>query len=127
MDTNVKNEEKRKKILIKELFWGSEDLKEKGFREKYEIILGSDIVYQKDLFEPLLKSIDDLTDHNSLFYLAYRDRGGEEKFFEELEKKFNKVEIPHEQYKDSVKGGINMKKMKIFIFKKKFSFNDQSN
>ena len=63
-------------------WWGSDC---QHLKPPVDIILGSDVVYQKDFVKDLLKSLQDLSNENTVIYLAYKPRGlGEDLFFDQL-------------------------------------------
>ena len=75
--------EHRNTITTKSLLWGSEDCKK--LNGPFDIILGSDIIYQPEYAEDLIKTLDVLSGDQTLILVSYKRRGlGEEKFFDIL-------------------------------------------
>ena len=115
IELNIEDPNVRKRVQVKELNWGEHV--EGKFDKSYDYIVGSDIVYDKSTFEILIKSFKDLSDNNTIIFLAYRVRSKDEtRFFELLEKDFVKVEIPKEKLRDSGRGG---NPMHLYMMKKR--------
>ena len=83
------------KMNVKSLCWGDDF----ETSEQYDFILGSDVIYQKESCEPLLKTLRYLANRNSKIFISYKQRGlGEDYFFSLLEKyDFTKKDIPRDE------------------------------
>eukprot|EP00960_Hanusia_phi_P034505 751118-Hanusia_phi.AAC.4 len=60
-------------IEVKQLGWGTSDLQ--TFEKfSFDLIVGSDVVYNKELFKPLIETIEALLSSSGILVLAYKPR-----------------------------------------------------
>ena len=75
---------KREALKLETLLWGVDNC-HKYTNKKFDIILGSDIIYQPEVVELLLETLDRFSSDQTLILIAYKPRGlGEHVFFEKL-------------------------------------------
>ena len=72
------------KLKLKSLLWGKESCDQFGDKP-YDVILGSDIIYQAEAAVLLLETLHHFSSQSTLILIAYKKRGlGEDIFFEKL-------------------------------------------
>ena len=83
-------------ISTQVLLWGDEP---SGLPTPADVILGSDIVYQPDYLDDLIKTLNDLSGPQTVIYISYKPRGlGEDVFFDKLQKSFSYTTVPRDRY-----------------------------
>lgn len=64
-----------------------------------DVILGSDIVYQPDYLDDLVKTLEDLSTPDTIILISYKKRGlGEEVFFDKMKKSFKCSEMSRDKF-----------------------------
>jgi len=80
---NQRNSDRVSNIKVTKLFWGAEGLEDLikciDIENGYDIIIGSDLVYQEDVLGSLWTTVDGLLKKSisSLFLVCQQDRGGD--------------------------------------------------
>ena len=71
-------------LNVEALLWGRDKCRKYG-DTTFDVILGSDIIYQPEATTPLLETLDELCSDKTLILIAYKPRGlGENIFFQQL-------------------------------------------
>ncbi len=71
-----------KSISVRELMWGTNVT---TFDPPYDVVLAADVVYIEETFSDLIKTLEDLTDSNSVILLSCKRRyERHDHFFEQL-------------------------------------------
>lgn len=59
------------------LYWGKdEDVVLQRYPSGFEVIMGGDLIYSREVIQPLLKCIHTLLAANGVFFMIYVDRAG---------------------------------------------------
>jgi len=87
------------------LKWGEEPLVD-VLPQSYDIVVGSDITYNKDACADLLKTLSMVCHQETDLYIGHLERGDEDKFFLDLAKEFDVREVHKEDVSEAgiVKG-----------------------
>eukprot|EP01103_Thecamoeba_quadrilineata_P015278 TRINITY_DN4774_c0_g1_i1.p1 TRINITY_DN4774_c0_g1~~TRINITY_DN4774_c0_g1_i1.p1 ORF type:complete len:203 (+),score=33.81 TRINITY_DN4774_c0_g1_i1:3-611(+) len=114
IEKNINANVSNSKIKVKELNWG-EDVSE--FEPPFDFIVGSDVVYREETFKLLIKTFSDLSNEETVIFLAHELRERKEiQFFDLLRKKFTLQKIPDssldETYRSEDIGIFRIKKTK---------------
>jgi len=105
---NLPEEVEKGSVACCELSWGSNisSILEKG---PFDFIVCSDVVYEPQLFSPLIKTLKELCTTQTEVFLAYKERyKREEAFFEELKQSFVIQKVPSSQLLEEYKEGKNI-------------------
>ena len=93
------------------LKWGEDSFVD-GLPSSYDIVVGSDITYNKDACADLLKTLSKVCNEETDLYIGHLERGDEDKFFLDLAKEFDTKEI----YKEDVSEGGIVKGLWVHIY-----------
>jgi len=63
------------------------------FKGKFDIIIGSDILYSSFMIEPLCRALDYLCTQNTKILISLADRGGEDSDYNKFFQKINELDI----------------------------------
>ncbi len=73
----------QKSLKLETLLWGADN--PNASQENFDVVLGSDVIYQPETVPLLLKTLQNLTIPKTLVLIAYKERGlGEHVFFDSL-------------------------------------------
>jgi predicted nicotinamide N-methyase len=65
------------KVCAATLYWGRDEAKYlEEYPNKFEVIMGGDLIYSREVIQPLLKCIRSLLDDQGVFFMIYVDRAG---------------------------------------------------
>lgn len=92
--------EDQNSVAIKELEWGQDV---SSFSPPFDFVLGADVVYIEETFNDLQKTLQDLSDENSIVLLSCKIRYDRDKrFFELLSKYFRHETVMYDQEMDII-------------------------
>eukprot|EP01097_Dermamoeba_algensis_P008919 TRINITY_DN6137_c0_g1_i1.p1 TRINITY_DN6137_c0_g1~~TRINITY_DN6137_c0_g1_i1.p1 ORF type:complete len:245 (+),score=60.79 TRINITY_DN6137_c0_g1_i1:36-737(+) len=97
---------------VKELCWGEDH---KAFDPPFEVVIASEVIYLEECFQPLLITLRQLANKETLILIAHQHRRKAEKvFFNNLKKFFSVETIPRTLFPPQYQN----KKISVFKFKK---------
>ena len=62
------------RVIVRQLIWGEAGAFPRIGSERFDTVLGSDIIYVEEILEPLWRTVDDLMSPDGVFLLAFARR-----------------------------------------------------